>query len=76
MAESENLGATRELRRRRRTPELLTLLVGLMSLATATVAIIGYLPALPGFDPRWLLAGGAVLVGIVLLAGSLRRGRR
>ena len=31
-----------------------------------------------GVDPRWLLAGGAVLVGLLLLVGTLRRpsGRR
>ena len=59
--------------RTRRPPDLLTLLVGLASLGTACLAIVGYLPGIPGFDPRWPLAGAAVLVGVALLATSLRR---
>ena len=64
---------------RRRGPDLLTLLVGLATLAMAVFAFVGYLPDLSGFDPLWLLAGGAAVVGLVLLVGSLRsrsEGRR
>ncbi len=64
---------TGDARPSRRTPNLLMVLVGLASLATAAVAIVGYLPAIPAFDPRWLLAVGAVVVGLGLLAGTLRR---
>jgi hypothetical protein len=60
---------------RRRTPDLLTLLVGLATLAMAVFAFTGELPDLSGFDPRWVLAGAAAVVGLVLLVGSLR-GRR
>ena len=60
---------------RRRGPDPLALVVGLATLAMAVFAFIGELPDLSGFDPRWLLAGGAALVGLVLLVGSLR-GRR
>jgi hypothetical protein len=60
---------------RRRGPDPLALLVGLATLAMAVFAFVGELPDLSGFDPRWLLAGGAALVGLVLLIGSLR-GRR
>ena len=60
---------------RRRGPDPLALVVGLATLAMAVFAFVGELPDLSGFDPRWLLAGGAALVGLVLLVGSLR-GRR
>jgi hypothetical protein len=38
-------------------------------------AFVGQVPDLSGLDPRWLLAGGAAAVGLMLLVGSLR-GRR
>lgn len=59
--------------RRRRAPDVLTLVVGLISVATATVAILDLVPDLAGFDPRWLLAGAAVVVGLALLLGGRRR---
>ena len=56
---------------RRRGPDPLALLVGLAALAMAVFAFVGDLPEL-SFDPRWLLAGGAAVVGLFLLVGSLR----
>jgi hypothetical protein len=56
----------------RRGPDPLALLVGLATLAMAVFAFVGELPDLSGVDPRWLLAGGAAVVGLVLLVGSLR----
>jgi hypothetical protein len=56
---------------RRRGPDPLALLVGLATLAMAVFAFVGDLPDL-SFDPRWLLAGGAAVVGLFLLVGSLR----
>ncbi len=53
-------------------PDLLTLVTGLLALALAVAAFVGDVPAI---DPRWLLAGGAAVLGLVLLVGSLR-GRR
>jgi hypothetical protein len=57
---------------RRRGPDPLALVVGLATLAMAVFAFVGELPDLSGFDPRWLLAGGAAVVGLFLLVGSLR----
>ena len=57
---------------RRRGPDALTLLVGLATLAMAVFAFVGELPDLSFVDPRWLLAGGAAAVGLVLLVGNLR----
>ena len=63
---------------RRRGPDPLTLLVGLATLAMAVFAFTGELPGGLGLDPRWLLAGGAAVIGLTLLIGSLRgrSGRR
>jgi hypothetical protein len=66
-----NTGST-ERAARRRGPDPLTLFVGLATLAMAVFAFVGEVPDLSGFDPRWLLAGGAALVGLMLLIGSLR----
>jgi hypothetical protein len=57
---------------RRRGPDPVTLLVGVLSLGMAAAAFVGELPSLAGFDPRWLLAAGATLFGLLLLVGSLR----
>jgi hypothetical protein len=61
---------------RRRGPDVLTLLVGVLALVMAVAGFVGQAPDLSGFDPRWLLAGGAVVVGVWLLVGSLRGRRR
>ncbi len=60
---------------RRRGPDVIMLLVGLMALGMSVSAFVGKVPDFSGFDPRWLLAGGAAVVGVLLLVGSLK-GRR
>jgi fatty acid desaturase len=64
-----------EQRPRRRGVEVFTLVLGL-----ATLLVSGYVLTdgaawtwLPRFDPRWVLAGGAVLVGVLMLGASMRR---
>lgn len=64
-------GATR--RPARRMPDLLTLLLGLVSLGVAASGFVGRTPDALGLDGRWLLAGGAIALGLVLLAASVRR---
>jgi hypothetical protein len=66
----------REKVARRRGPDVLTLLIGVLALGMSAAAFVGEVPSLAGFDPRWLLAAGAAAVGLLLLVGSLRgRGR-
>lgn len=57
---------------RRRSPDPVTLVAGLLTLLMAGAAFTGTVPDVGGVDLRWLLAVGAVGVGVVLLVGSLR----
>ncbi|MDQ2709676.1 MAG: hypothetical protein M3Z25_19520 [Actinomycetota bacterium] len=59
--------------RRQRTPHVLTLLAGLVSLAGAAMVLIGWVPDLRSLDLRWVLAVAAVALGALLLVGTLRR---
>jgi hypothetical protein len=57
-------------------PDVLALLVGL-----ATLGVSGYVLSdgqnwMPDVDARWLVAGGALLVGVILLMSSLRGRKR
>lgn len=75
MADPDKNDTDENVALRRRRPEPVTLLVGLLSLGMAMAAFVGEVPDLSGLDARWLLAGGAAVVGLLLLVGSLR-GRR
>jgi hypothetical protein len=57
----------------RKRPDLLTLFAGLAALVMAAYVLTDGKTWLPSFDPRWLLAGGAVLVGLLMLGTSVRR---
>lgn len=59
----------------RRGPDPVALVMGIVTLAVAACAITGFVPVLPGFDHRWLLAAGAAVLGVLLLTGSVRRKR-
>jgi hypothetical protein len=48
------------------------LVVGVLTLGMAVAAFTGQLPMI-NFDPRWLIAAAAAVVGALLLLGSLRR---
>ncbi|WP_433800383.1 hypothetical protein [Actinomycetospora sp. CA-084318] len=58
----------------RRGPDPIALLVGLVCLAVASLAMIS--PAtLVAVDPRWVLAGAAVVIGVGALLTTVRRRR-
>jgi hypothetical protein len=59
----------------RRGLDPVTLVIGLGALFVAAVGLSGDASLVSVIDPRWLLAGGAVLVGLLLLIGTLRRPR-
>jgi fatty acid desaturase len=61
---------------RRRGVDVFTLLVGLVALVASSYAITDGRIWLPGLDFRWVIAGGALVVGLLLLAASLRPRRR
>ena len=60
----------------RRGPDLLTLAVGLGALGVAGAALLGDVAWLPEVDTRWVLAAVALVVGLMLVIGSLRKPRR
>ncbi len=58
----------------RRRFEPLALLVGLVSLTVAVLAVVAP-GVLASVDPRWVLAGAAVVVGVGALLTTVRRRR-
>jgi len=63
-------------RRVRRGPDAMTLIVGVVTLIASAYMLGDGDIWLPRLDFRWIVAGGALLVGLLLLASSLRSGRR
>jgi hypothetical protein len=60
----------------KRGPDLLTLLVGLGTLGVSGFVLSDGHNWMPDFDARWLVAGGALLVGLIMLISSLRGRKR
>lgn len=71
MADTPN-GPGDETRRRPRVRDVFTFLAGLATLFMSVYLLSDGRTWFPATDPRWLLAGGAVVVGLVMLAGSVR----
>lgn len=55
--------------------DVVTLLFGIAALVFSATTLTDGTSWFPDVDPRLVLAAAAVLVGIVLLAGALRRPR-
>jgi hypothetical protein len=61
---------------RRRGPDVLTLVAGIATLLVSAFVLTDGALWIPSLDPRWLVAGGALVVGLFLLMASLRGGRK
>ncbi len=61
---------------KRRGVDLFTLLAGVATLLISAYVLSDGDSWLPSFDLRWILAGGAVLVGVLMLGASMRGGRK
>jgi len=56
----------------RRRPDIFTLIVGLVALVASAYALTDGSIWLPHIDFRWVAAGGALVIGLLLLVASLR----
>jgi fatty acid desaturase len=63
---------TTERRPRRGFPDPFAMIIGLITLVLSAYALSDGAINLPA-DPRWLIAGVALFVGLMLLGASLRR---
>jgi len=63
--------ADREPRTARNNPDAVLLVAGVLALLLSCSVVLG---GTPGFWLEWVLASAAVLVGLVLLIVSMRRG--
>jgi hypothetical protein len=60
----------------KRGPDLLTLIVGVATLFVSAYVLADGNVWFPSVDPRWIIAGGALVVGLILLGSSLRGRKR
>ncbi|WP_206787806.1 hypothetical protein [Amycolatopsis sp. MtRt-6] len=56
--------------------DVFTLIVGIATLLVSAYVLSDGASWLPSFDFRWVIAGGAVFVGLLLLAASFGGKRR
>ncbi|WP_328606282.1 hypothetical protein OG943_41140 [Amycolatopsis sp. NBC_00345] len=59
----------------RRGVDVFSLIVGLVTLLVSAYVLSDGASWMPTFDFRWILAGGAVFVGVLLLGASFRKRR-
>ncbi|MGH3767848.1 MAG: hypothetical protein ACRDTX_22325 [Pseudonocardiaceae bacterium] len=59
-----------------RGPDLLTLIAGLGALGISTTTLLGGIAWVPDLDSRWVLAALALIIGLLLVIGSLRPQKR
>ncbi|HKS49441.1 MAG TPA: hypothetical protein VJT49_30895 [Amycolatopsis sp.] len=73
MAENPYQYEETDQRPRRRGADVFTLILGLATLLVSGYVLTDGAIWLPHVDLRWVLAGGGVLVGVLMLGASLRR---
>jgi hypothetical protein len=61
---------------KRRGLDVITLIIGIATLLVSAYVLSDGASWLPHFDFRWIMAGGAVFVGVLLLAASMRKSHR
>jgi hypothetical protein len=59
-----------------RGPDLLPLIAGLGALGISAATLLGGIAWLPDIDSRWVLAALALIIGLLLVIGSLRPQKR
>lgn len=59
-----------------RGPDLLPLIAGLGALGISAATLLGGIAWLPDIDSRWVLAALALIIGGLLVIGSLRPQKR
>jgi hypothetical protein len=60
----------------KRGVDAFTLIIGIATLLASGYVLSDGASWLPEFDFRWVMAGGAILVGVLLLVASFRKNRR
>ncbi|MGQ0837588.1 hypothetical protein [Actinokineospora sp.] len=60
----------------RKRPDFLTMAAGIATMLVSAYVLTDGAIWVPTLDPRWLIAGGAVLVGLLLLVSSMRGNRK
>ncbi|WP_410656520.1 hypothetical protein [Amycolatopsis sp. lyj-112] len=68
--------ATQSAQPAKRGVDVFTLIVGIATLLVSGYVLSDGASWLPQFDFRWVMAGGAIFVGVLLLAASVRKSRR
>ncbi|GAA3538682.1 hypothetical protein GCM10022222_22840 [Amycolatopsis ultiminotia] len=61
---------------RRRGVDPFTLIIGIATLLVSAYVLSDGASWLPSFDFRWIVAGGAVFIGVLMVAASFGRRRR
>ncbi len=72
----DNYDSSQSAQPAKRGVDVFTLIVGVATLLVSAYVLSDGSSWLPRFDFRWVMAGGAIFVGVLLLGASLRKSRR